>query len=122
MDALLQDVLADFSKLHPRITLALNEMGTNAQLRALRAGELHAGFPRLYEHDLSGLEHELALREPYVLAVPADHALARLARISVASLEGVNLILSPRHVQPRDRVIGVTFPLPDCSPPSHRAA
>jgi DNA-binding transcriptional LysR family regulator len=107
MDSFLPGVLAKFASLHPGITLSLSEMSTNDQLDAVRSGQLQAGFPRLFEHDLTGLHFEVVLREPYMLAIPEAHALAARQRITVPSLRGTNLILSPRHIQPRvyDRII-----------------
>jgi DNA-binding transcriptional LysR family regulator len=107
MDSFLPGVLAEFARLHPGITLSLSETSTNDQLEAVRSGRLQAGFPRLYQHDLTGLNHEVVLREPYMLAIPEEHALASRPRITVPSLRGTNLILSPRPVQPRvcDRIL-----------------
>lgn len=101
MDAFLHKVIRVFGKEHPRVSLTLSEMSTNAQLEALRTGRLHLGFPRLYQHDLRDFAWEIVLREPYMLAVPRRHRLARRKRIPLRALEGVNLILSPRPVQPR---------------------
>ena len=107
MDMFLPGVLADFGDKHPRVSLALIEMGTNDQLESLRSGRLQVALPRLYGHDLHGLDHEPVLRERYALAVPAVHRLAKSDAITVPDLEDVNLILSPRHVQPRvyDRIV-----------------
>jgi DNA-binding transcriptional LysR family regulator len=101
MDAFLHDVIQAFGKEHPRVSLTLSEMSTNAQLEALRTGRLHVGFPRLYQHDLRGLGSEVVLREPYMLAVPSRHPLASRKRIPLRALEGVNLVMSPRPIQPR---------------------
>lgn len=107
MDAFLTPVVREFGRECPWVRLSLSEMSTNELLDALHAGRLHVGFPRLYGHDLRGLESEMVLRERYVLAIPQSHPLATRRRISLPSLEGVNLILSPRPVQPRvyDRIV-----------------
>jgi DNA-binding transcriptional LysR family regulator len=107
MDAFLTKVIQDFGRECPWIKLSLGEMSTNDLLDAVRAGRLHVGFPRLYGHDLRGLESDIVLRERYILAIPQIHPLAKKRRISLPALEGVNLIISPRPVQPRvyDRIV-----------------
>jgi DNA-binding transcriptional LysR family regulator len=107
MDAFLTQVIQEFGRECPWVRLSLSEMSTNELLDALHSERVHVGFPRLYGHDLRGLESEIVLRERYVLAIPQIHPLANQRRISLPSLEGVNLILSPRPVQPRvyDRIV-----------------
>jgi DNA-binding transcriptional LysR family regulator len=107
MDALLTDVIKEFGREHPGIGLSLSEMSTNDVLAAVRQGSVQIGFPRLYGHDLGGLESEIILRERYILAVPIRHPLAGQKQISLPDLERVSLIISPRPIQPRvyDRIV-----------------
>jgi DNA-binding transcriptional LysR family regulator len=101
MDSFLPEVLADFARRHRGIRLSLTEMSTNDQLDAVRSGRLQVGFPRLYRHDLNGLDHEVVFREPYMLAIPKGHVMSARRKATVPALRGENLILSPRQVQPR---------------------
>lgn len=107
MDAFLTSVIQEFVPERPWVRLSLSEMTTNELLDALRARRVDVGFPRLYGHDLGGLDSVIVLRERYILAFPRSHPLANRRRIPLRALEGVNLILSPRRVQPGvyDRIV-----------------
>lgn len=95
------EVLREFGRTHRNIRLELLEMPTAAQLEALRGGELHAGLIRSHGHDLSGLGSLVFSREPYVLALPADLALARQEAVSVKMFDGLEFIHYPRWMQPQ---------------------
>lgn len=100
MDSFLPAAIREFREVNPRIALTLNEMGTNLQFEALHSGRIHAGFMRLFRHDLRGLASELILREPYVLALPKGHPLAAEQSVQISSLKGESVIMYPRRIQP----------------------
>ena len=101
LDLLIVKLIRECKKHYPGVRLALHEMGTNDQLKGLRCGRIQVGFVQTYEQDLTGLKSRRLISEPYLLAVPENHELARRRRIPIKALEGINLILSPRQAQPR---------------------
>jgi DNA-binding transcriptional LysR family regulator len=69
-------VLKDFKASHPKITLALREMLSPEQITALTSKELDLGLviPPLSAQEF---EHLVVQREQFVVALPAEHLLAR---------------------------------------------
>ena len=100
MEGTLPRGIRAFRNERPRVALELREMFTPDQLAALRTGELQVGFVRLFGHDMTGLSAELYVREPYVLAVPRGHALARSRRVALKQLAGEDMIFPPRRLMP----------------------
>jgi len=79
-------------KLYPKLELFLSEIRTRDLLRALTDGTLDAALLAL-PFDQSGLSCETVFTEPFFLAVPAGHALARKTALRTADLEGHTLYL-----------------------------
>jgi DNA-binding transcriptional LysR family regulator len=90
-------VIRTFSEQHPRVLVRIIEEGADEVLAAVKQGEADFALNYIGMQD-SELEFTALLKEPYVLAVPASHALARrrsvrwneladypLARVSHAS-------------------------------------
>ena len=61
-------------------------------MRDLWAGTLDAGLLAL-EAELGALEHAEILKDPFVLALPKGHALARKKRVSQRDLEAEEVLL-----------------------------
>ncbi len=76
----------------PRLELRLYEYQTAPMLERLKAGELDLGILAL-PVDLEGLEARELLAEPFTVAVPDRHRLAKRERVQVADLEGEILLL-----------------------------
>jgi LysR family transcriptional regulator, hydrogen peroxide-inducible genes activator len=76
----------------PKLRLYLREDQTHSLLERLRQGGLDAVLLAL---PVRGDDIEVAslFREPFVVALPKDHPLARLRRISEAALIGENVLL-----------------------------
>ena len=112
MDAVLCRALASYRAQRPEVALRLRELPTPQQLLELRAGRLDVAFIRFVgqeaivgagqrpHHDLSGLATRLVAREPYVLALPEGHHLARLETIPLREVAKQPLILFPRQGMP----------------------
>ncbi|MFH0825992.1 MAG: LysR family transcriptional regulator [Pseudomonadota bacterium] len=107
MDTFLPDAIREFRREYPRIEMHLTEMRTLAQLDAVRAGRIHLGVMRLFQHDTRDLMVETIVREPYVLAVPSEHRFAALDAVPLRALDGEPLIFFPRHLHAalHDRII-----------------
>ena len=77
----------------PRLELLLIEEKTETVIKLLREGALDAGILALPLHEDS-LHAEFLFEEPFVLAVPDDHPLARRkARLKLADLEDESVLL-----------------------------
>ena len=76
----------------PRLELLLVEEKTEEVLRRLREGRLDAVIVALPVHDES-LHVELLFEEPFVLAAPLSHPLARKAALKLADLASQSLLL-----------------------------
>jgi len=109
LNTFLPDALFRFRQKFPAVELQLWEMETEAQLEALRSGEIDLGFLRPFEHDLTGLACNFVFAEQYVLAMKSDHPLARMAEIPPKQLNGLELLLFARDVNPAlfDRIVEI---------------
>ena len=89
---LLPHVVPRIRKRYPRLELLLVEEKTEEILRQLREGRLDAAVLALPVHD-AHLHVERLFDEPFVLAVPTDHPLAKRSSISLNQLEDQSLLL-----------------------------
>ncbi len=96
----LPQAIRKFRDANPRIKLDFSAKSTTEQLPMLRNDRLDIAFVRLFGHDVEGLEQIVFLREPYVLALPEDHALADLSRVDIKQLDGVPMVFNQRIAQP----------------------
>lgn len=80
------------NKLYPKLELFLSELRTVDLLRALTEGEIEAGLLAT-PVDRPGLESEILFTEPFYLAVPAGHSLARKSALQLDDLAGQTLYL-----------------------------
>ncbi|MBX3727192.1 MAG: DNA-binding transcriptional regulator OxyR [Xanthomonadales bacterium] len=77
----------------PRLELLLLEQKTEEVLRGLREGSLDAGVLALPVHD-DQLQQDVLFEEPFVLAVPLAHPLARRDRpVPAEVIEGESVLL-----------------------------
>jgi DNA-binding transcriptional LysR family regulator len=88
----------------PDIELELSENNAAEITEAIAAQRLHCGFLRVPVARPPGLRFDTLLDEPAVLAVPADHALARVRakgqHVPLKALHGEKLILVRRPNAP----------------------
>ncbi len=89
---LLPHVLPQLRAHFPKLTLLLTEDKTENLLHGLREGKLDAAILAMPVHD-NQLAHAPLFEEDFVLAVPADHALGRRKRASLADLHERELLL-----------------------------
>jgi len=94
---LLPEVILGLRALHPKVAVDVSPLGSQAQLEALRAGSLDAGFGHQAPAE-PGLRAEPLYTERILLALPVDHPLAHRKAITVAMLkdEPFVWILGPR--------------------------
>ncbi len=77
---------------HPRLRLVFREEKTEDTVRDLWAGTIDAGLVAL-EADLGALEHAEVLRDPFVVAMPKGHPLAKKKKIAQTDLEHQEVLL-----------------------------
>lgn len=91
--------LKRFLAMRPDIAIELREMTILAQIAALRAGDIDLGILRPIV-GVDDLAHATILHEPFRLAVPQDHRLARRRRLRLADAASERFILFPRDASP----------------------
>ncbi|AIU87536.1 LysR family transcriptional regulator [Pectobacterium odoriferum] len=85
---------------HPRLTVLVQEIDSVEAVPRLQAGELDLAFVRL-DGEVGGGIATLPLTEDRLaVALPKDHALAALPRVSLGSLANEQLVMSARQVSP----------------------
>ncbi|MDP9150602.1 MAG: LysR substrate-binding domain-containing protein [Myxococcota bacterium] len=89
---LLPDVMPVLNARHPKLRLVFREEKTDDVLRDLGQGTLDLGLLAL-EADVGDLDHAEVLKDPFVVALPRHHSLARNKRLALAALEGQPVLL-----------------------------
>ena len=103
---LLPLVVPKLRKELPRLDLMLYEYQTAPMLERLRNGEIDMGVLAL-PVDLDGLAAKPLYDEPFVIAAPADHALADRKQVKVDDLRGATLLLLEDGHCLRDQALDV---------------
>ncbi|MGO9571821.1 MAG: LysR family transcriptional regulator [Desulfomonilaceae bacterium] len=88
--------LRSFRNQFPHVELVLRELTTDQQLDALRGKAVHAGFLRQPISD-DALFIETLLQEPFMVALPSDHALASRTSISLDMLAREDFVMFSRQ-------------------------
>ncbi len=90
---ILAKTISDFRRTNPRVELRLQELGIRQQLDDLSSGRLDVGFIRRpVRHWPVGVTSITILREPIIVALPANHPLARQRNVPVGALAEEDLI------------------------------
>jgi LysR family hydrogen peroxide-inducible transcriptional activator len=76
----------------PRLRLALVEEKTDEVLLGLRSGSLDAGLLALVD-GMDDLEHVNVVEDPFVIAVPRKHPLAKKKSVALTDLEDEQVLL-----------------------------
>jgi DNA-binding transcriptional LysR family regulator len=95
---LLTDVLRTFSRRQPNVAVAVRELELS-HVEAITSGPIDVAFTRLAPGEAE-LEIEVLLREPRVVALPAEHPLAARGEVEYASLRGERFITGPQTHNP----------------------
>ena len=103
---LLPHVLPNLRKRFPRLELLLVEEKTDAILARLGDGRLDAALLALPVHD-EQLHVEFLFDEPFLLAVPRQHAMARHASLELHDLDDQHLLLLEEGHCLRDQALDV---------------
>ena len=103
---LLPHIVPRIRERFPRLELLLVEEKTDVLLRQLREGRLDAGILALPVHDES-LHVEALFEEPFVLATPSGHPLARRSSLGLRDLAREHLLLLEDGHCMRDQALDV---------------
>jgi DNA-binding transcriptional LysR family regulator len=94
----------------PQVALELVEATGDVQLEAFARGEIDAGL-MLHSPGFAppGLERLAVSEEPLVLALPANHPLARVRKVPMADALAEPLVIFPRRIVPslHDAIFGL---------------
>lgn len=99
--ALLPEWVRALRERHPGAQFELVEATGDVQLQALERGEMDAGF-MLHAPGFApaALVCRLITREPLVVALPQQHALAQQTRLALDAVLAQPLVIFPRHIAP----------------------
>jgi LysR family transcriptional regulator, hydrogen peroxide-inducible genes activator len=89
---LLPNVAGKLRKQMPRLELMLYEYQTDPMLEKLHSGEIDVGILAL-PVQMEGLDSQELYKEPFTVAMPANHKLAQRSSIRVSDLEHETLLL-----------------------------
>lgn len=103
---LLPHVVPGLRERFPRLELLLIEEKTEVLLERLREGRLDAAVLALPLHD-DQLHAEFLFDEPFLLAVPAEHALAKRKSLTIDDLANESLLLLEDGHCLRDQALDV---------------
>ena len=94
------DIVRQFRESNPEIGFSLRARPTADQVHLLETGSLDVGFLRLPIGEHSALEIVTVHREPFVLAVPASHKLAKRKRVRLSEVSGQDFVMHERAYAP----------------------
>lgn len=89
---LLPEVTPLLGKEYPKLRLVFREEKTEDVVRDLNEGRLDAGLVAL-EAELGDCAHAKVLVDPFVVAMPKGHALAKKKRIALTDIEDLEVLL-----------------------------
>ncbi|HEX8435093.1 LysR substrate-binding domain-containing protein [Archangium sp.] len=88
----LPEVVPALVKQYPRLRLRLREEKTELLVRALDEGRLDAALLALVP-ELGELEHTVIAEDPFVVAAPPGHPVAKLKQVRLQDLDEENVLL-----------------------------
>jgi len=103
---LLPQLIPEVHKQAPELKLLIEENFTDQLTEKLRAGELDLIIISL-PYSVTGLQTRSVYREPFVVALPAEHPLARKKQIEAQDLNSETLLLLSAGNCFREQVINV---------------
>jgi LysR family hydrogen peroxide-inducible transcriptional activator len=89
---LLPEVTPGLAKKWPKLKLVFREEKTEDVVAHLESGALDAGLVAL-EADLGALAHEVVMKDPFVVALPRGHALAKKKTLDLGELDACDVLL-----------------------------
>lgn len=104
--SILPKLISAYSEAMPAVMVVLQEMVTGEQVSAIGDGRVDVGLVRPFNLGRT-IAHATIHSEPYLVALPRRHRLARQREIPLAALDGERLITTPagkrRYIDSRFR-------------------
>jgi DNA-binding transcriptional LysR family regulator len=94
------DLLVEFRRTYPRVSVDLFDFGTTAQIDQLRAGTLSMGFIHAAAVTGQDLTCERLFDDPWRVVVPSGHPTAAAKHIRLRDLEGEPFVSFPEDLAP----------------------
>ncbi|MDP2791668.1 MAG: LysR substrate-binding domain-containing protein [Rectinemataceae bacterium] len=92
-------VIQAFRERFPDVELELRDMTTSEQIDAFNQGKIDIGFVRPpFQNDT--LTRHVVIREPFIVVLPEEHALAHYEKIPVSALAGESFIMASHALAP----------------------
>lgn len=93
--SVMPEILKTFRSRYPEVTVELEQLPLTERLDALRNRRVDVGYVLLPFGDRS-LSTERMIRDPLVLAVPQDHALAQERHVRLKQVQSCDFVAFPR--------------------------
>lgn len=93
--SVMPEILKNFRIRYPEVTVELEQLPLTERLDALRSRRVDVGYVLLPFGDRT-LSTELMVRDPLVLAVPQDHALAEEPHVRLKQIQSCDFVAFPR--------------------------
>lgn len=93
-------IVAEFRRRFPGVLIELSHGYTVANASRLRSGEIDVAFVRLPMEQTEDIRLIEVGEEPYVLALPSSHPLARRRKVSIRDLGDEGWLTFPRALNP----------------------
>jgi DNA-binding transcriptional LysR family regulator len=102
-------IVAEFRQRFPNVSIELSHGYSVANAHWLRSSEIDVAFVRMPMQDLDGIRVIVVGEEPYVLALPSNHAQAHRRKVRLRELTNEGWVFFPRALNPGqyDHVRGV---------------
>lgn len=104
--SVLPGIVGEYRRRHPRVAIRIREGVHAAIVEDVRSGVVDFGISEVSQ-PIDGLAMEELWVEPFHVMVPAGHAFARLARITLAQLRNADLVTVPARAGMRRIIDGV---------------
>jgi DNA-binding transcriptional LysR family regulator len=104
LDVKFARLIQRFRKDYPACLVELDDRSTSAQVRAIQAGELDGGFIGTRPlKPIKGLAIADWRQEPFLVALPGEHSLARVKKLQWHDLQELSWVLLSRQEAPAYR-------------------
>lgn len=90
------NLIRRFRKLYPSVDFSLRNIVTNDQIAMIQNRTLDVGFLRLPIENIKGIDVTVVHREPLVVVLPPNHALATQKEIRLRKLNGERFLMYDR--------------------------
>jgi len=98
---LFPEIVYELHERYPEVDLILDERSPDDQVRAVLTGLMDIGILYLPITNHAALEYEVLVREPTLVALPANHRLAGCQQVALWELADERFVLPARQLAPQ---------------------